>query len=317
MIENSNAHYCALFQARRSELSDIMKWPRIGKSHRTCISMLDSSTASLLGSVREKIMSVYSASDDVKTKSMWIPAQNVIPVTDLHVTVATPWWWHTLTESHGEITSQMSSRLRQTLLLGMHHPFSIEVDTVTFAGTNLVVLWRTVGPRGDVTDRHSTERDPFVHLRREIARCFTTASSCGRREPLTHTSLAGKGPPTLKRHNTIEEKTPGMGEGDGFIHTTLARLPKSMSRYNVYNRDVVKGLCDEATKMLSGRRILINHIRFLHTTGLGGGSNPCVQPLFDETIPLPEKKAGRTVGPVRDVERIGVKGILFDEEDGE
>ena len=67
--------------------------------------------------------------------------------------------------------------------------------------------------------------------------------------------------------------------------------------------------------MLSGRRMLIDHVRFLHTTGLGGGSNPCVEPLFDEVIRLPERKAGRTVGPVRDVERIGVRD-LFDRDGG-
>jgi hypothetical protein len=95
--------------------------------------------------------------------------------------------------------------------------------------------------------------------------------------------------PPLKRQHSIEAKTPGMTENDGFIHTTLVRLPlECLSKRNVQLDDIHR-LCREATATLSGHRMVISKFRFLETGGAGGESNPCKDPLYDETMLAPSR----------------------------
>jgi len=48
-------------------------------------------------------------------------------------------------------------------------------------------------------------------------------------------------------------------------------------------------LCREATATYCGHRLVVNKYRFLETIGAGGESNPCVRPIFDETIAAPPR----------------------------
>lgn len=134
----------------------------------------------------------------------------------------------------------------------------------------LVALWRCVGSRAledglIIRDRHGESVDPMLRLREEIIRCFITESPDQRRKPLTyhHTMSESKTeseenlerPPLLERQHTITQKTPGMGvSADGFVHTTLARLPLDcLSPYDV-ELEKVHRLCREASAALNGHR---------------------------------------------------------------
>jgi len=230
-------------------------------------------------------------------------------------------------DDHDDISREMCARLRQTVLLGMHYPFTVEIDRlVLLGGRTLVALFRTVGRRGVISDRRSTDVDPFVRLRREIVRCFTEGSSDGRRKPLTHTSVVSK-PPELKRKPTIEMMTPGMQEGDGFIHCTLARLPSAMAGSDVDMADVM-GALEEGNVLCNGHRMEVARLRFLHTEGKGGNSNPCNEPVFDEVIKCPDRsvleggeggEGGKTIGSTRGYKRDSLKNLqdMFDGLDDE
>ena len=168
----------------------------------------------------------------------------------MHVTIALPWWWHTIREGNNELTKTMAQRFKQTLLLKFHYPFQIELERIILLGGKvLVALWRCIGDRSTedgrfIHDRHGSNLDPMVRLREEIIRCFITESPDQRRKPLTYQHRQrvgycesandkddGGGAATLaeevdQHQHTIRKRTPGMGvTADGFIHTTLCRLP--------------------------------------------------------------------------------------------
>ena len=105
--------------------------------------------------------------------------------------------------------------------------------------------------------------------------------------------------PIEERVPTIELKTPGLGQGDGFIHTTLCRLPTlnclSMSDVEL---EPIHRLCREATATYAGHRMVVSKFRFLETTGQGGESNPCIGPIFDETMEAPSRVVVDATGQV-------------------
>lgn len=194
------------------------------------------------------------------------------------------------------------------MVVDFHHPFLIELERfVLLGGKTLVALWRTVGERKTeenvtITDRHATSIDPMVRLRREIVDCFTNEQNAHNFQPLTHTHRKNtvtnlkslEVPPVpppgkLERRHTIELKTPGLGSGDGFIHTTLCRLPLECFSMTDIELEPIHRLCREASACYSGHRMLVHKFRFLETTGAGGDSNPCEKPLFDETMVAPLK----------------------------
>jgi hypothetical protein len=138
----------------------------------------------------------------------------------------------------------------------------------------------------------------FVNTIQEIVRCFTTEIGDNRLKPLTYqdiiqkkalnqtTSLHGTTttsssttstvPSTpdrrggLVREHSIEKMTPGLGSGDGFIHTTLCRLPLDcLSQHDVSLNDVHR-LCREMSEAMCGHRMVVSKFRFLETTGEGG-----------------------------------------------
>mmetsp|Transcript_8909 Transcript_8909/g.19276 ORF Transcript_8909/g.19276 Transcript_8909/m.19276 type:complete len:278 (-) Transcript_8909:148-981(-) len=228
----------------------------------------------------------------------------------MHVTIALPWWWHTIRKGNDELTRDMAQRFKQTLLLKFHYSFEIELERIVLLGGKVIVaLWRCVGERTTengrvVHDRHGKNIDPIVRLREEIIRCFITESPDQRRQPLTYQHRMNDGkdsltPAKLERQHTIKGKTPGMGvSADGFIHTTLCRLPLDCLSSQDIELDVVHRLCREASATLNGHRMEIGSYRFLETMGEGGESNPCYKPLYDETIDAPLQ---HTVGIAGDI----------------
>jgi len=235
--------------------------------------------------------------------------QNIFDI-DMHVTIALPWWWHTIRKGNDELTRDMAQRFKQTLLLKFHYSFEIELERIVLLGGKVIVaLWRCVGERTTengrvVHDRHGKNIDPIVRLREEIIRCFITESPDQRRQPLTYQHRMNDGkdsltPAKLERQHTIKGKTPGMGvSADGFIHTTLCRLPLDCLSSQDIELDVVHRLCREASATLNGHRMEIGSYRFLETMGEGGESNPCYKPLYDETIDAPLQ---HTVGIAGDI----------------
>ena len=139
----------------------------------------------------------------------------------------------------------------------------------------------------------------------EIVRCFTTESPDSRRQPLTYqhkkssedfTEKDRGGLPArpslgkLERQPTIQKKTPGMGlegKADGFIHTTLCRLSLECLSSQDVELGPIHRLCREASAALGGHRMAVSRYRFIETMGEGGESNPCVNPIYDETIAAP------------------------------
>jgi hypothetical protein len=329
-----------LKQLRQKEMDRILEYSRDGtKSHRTVVAMCDSTTASLLDEAREGILKPLNYSTDPSTPGVWIPELNIIPPKDLHITVCIPWWWHTIRDGNFELSKELASRLRQTLILKFHHPFQIECQRIVLlGGSTLVALWRCVGERVTddgliVYDRHGETVDPFVRLRVEVVRCFTTESPDNRRQPLTYNDIIRQrqesegsstsvtptkppqeakengGRPKLERQNSIELRTPGLGSGDGFIHTTLCRLPLDCLSQNDVSLTEVHRLCREATETLSGHRMVISKFRLLETVGKGGESNPCIEPIFDETIEAPTKyKVNRHTTVVNEVSNLHDSG---------
>jgi hypothetical protein len=156
-----------------------------------------------------------------------------------------------------------------------------------------VALWRCVGDRTTengrhIHDCHDDNPDPMVRLREEIIRCFITESPDQRRQPLTYAHRMNADSGSDEYQHTIKQRTPGMGvTADGFIHTTLCRLPLECLSSHDVELDKVHRLCREASATLNGHRMVIEKYRFLETMGEGGESNPCFRPLFDETINAP------------------------------
>jgi hypothetical protein len=92
----------------------------------------------------------------------------------------------------------------------------------------------------------------------------------------------------FERSDSIEMNTPGLGESqDGFIHTTLARLPLDCLSMTDTELAPIHRLCREASATYCGHRMVISSFRVIETIGAGGESNPCVNPIFDETIHAP------------------------------
>ena len=323
--------YSSLLRKRKEELKHLLFYHREGKqSLRTVIVMLDSMTQNVLSEARQKILQPLNYSWDMYHKGVWIPEINMIPNEDMHVTVACPWWWHTMRTGNHELNKDLSNRLRQALVIDFHHPFFLELERIVLlGGKTLVALWRTVGDRiveveedGSnaivVCDRHATTIDPMVRLRREIVKCFTSDNHEHNFRPLTHQHRKNQAsldtnatlteplsktntnppppiPPPGKpvRTHTIESKTPGLGSGDGFIHTTLCRLPLDCFSTQDVELEPIHRLCREATATYSGHRMFVHKFRFVETTGEGGDSNPCKNPRFDVQIEAPLKVVPR------------------------
>ena len=273
--------YPRLRNRREAELKRIFRYHNEGnKSHRTIIVMLDNYSASILLEARHSILAPLNYSTFIETTGVWIPECNLLPREDLHVTVAIPWWWHTIRDQNRELSQELVARFRSALVYEFHHPFQIELERIVLLGGKaLVALWRTVGERkaddGVVTiyDRHGETIDPFVKLRADIVKCFSGSEEI-LGPPLTystrHVSVASPAPikqdlrreeafvcdstppippPAVpsSRQNTIELKTPGLGQHDGFIHTTLARLPLDCLSMSDVELAPIHRLCREAT----------------------------------------------------------------------
>lgn len=237
--------YVRLRNRREAEMARIMKYWRWNcnnpadrrKSHRTVIAMVDDLTAKLLNQARADILEPLNHTSDISTASrVWIPKESLIPEEHMHVTVAIPWWWHTVRPGNDELSAELVARFRQALVLEFHHPFQLELERIVLlGGKTLVALWRCVGERttddGDtIHDRHGEGHDPFVKLRRDIVRCFTATDAFETfgKEPLTYahrfqqSSLSERENSSsgatatsslraaLRRENSIELKTPGM-----------------------------------------------------------------------------------------------------------
>ena len=385
--------YPSLRNKREAELQRIMQYHVEGtKSHRTVIVMCDAHTTHILAQARHEILKPLQYSTDIATHGVWIPLEGLIPERDFHVTVALPWWWHTMRSGNYQLSQELVVRFRQAVVVGFHHPFQIELERIVLlGGQTLVALWRTIGERQTedgvhIYDRHGEAIDPMARLRHEIVRCFTmtafgkdpltyahyrqsvtgeevaaamtptaskplyqdkamtsdnipalsaaqnvtaslsslssqpapaastidtTTTTTSQPTPTTPTtqdravavpsattevaneSTTPSSPPAiprrgmLKRSNTIERRTPGMGNNDGFIHTTLARLPLDCLSMTDVELEPIHRLCREATATYCGHRMVISKFRFLETCGAGGDANPCVDPIFDETIEAP------------------------------
>lgn len=120
--------YSLLQKLRRKEMENILRYYREGtKSHRTVVTMCDSTTASLLKDARERILEPLNYSTDPSTAGVWIPELNMIPEQNFHVTVAIPWWWHTMREGNDQLSKDLAARFKQTLLLKFHHPFQVRL----------------------------------------------------------------------------------------------------------------------------------------------------------------------------------------------
>jgi len=288
-----------LVELRHRELDRILHhWKKGNQSHRTIVTMCDETTRKILADARRQILEPLQHSSEVETRGAWIPPLNIIPEEDMHVTIALPWWWHTIRKDNDELTQTMARRFRQTLLLEFHHPFQIELERIILLGGKVIVaLWRCVGDRTTSTgqtihDRHGENIDPMIRLREEIIRCFITESPDQRRQPLTYKHRMSDNDTSSDEiadmQHTIKRRTPGMGlTADGFIHTTLCRLPLECLSSQDIELEEIHRLCREVSATLNGHRMLIHQYRFLETMGEGGESNPCYKPLFDETIDAP------------------------------
>lgn len=321
--------YIRLRNRREHELShSIFKYANAQppKSHRTVVVMCDPFTSRILNQARKEILEPLSYSTDIATNGVWIPAENLIPESDMHVTVAIPWWWHTIRPGNLALSEEFVARIRQAVVMGYHHSFQIELERIVLlGGKSLVALWRCIGDRiaedsnEIIYDRHGDQPDPFVRFRRDIVSCFTGREEYEElsNEPLTYShrihrleqALPEIAPPIMaqgepiERNNTVELKTPGLGGKDGFIHTTLARLPLECLSSSDVELDPIHRLCREATATYCGHRMVVSKYRFLETIGAGGTSNPCVDPLFDATIdtatriePTDNGSIGRNIG---------------------
>lgn len=314
--------YPRLRLKREAELRRIYQYRNANKSHRTVIAMCDPVTSQLLQEARQDILAPLQYSTDIATSEVWIPQPNIIPMDHLHVTIAIPWWWHGIRPDNLALTQELVARFRQALVTEFHHAFQLELERIVLlGGKTLVALWRTVGERQvekpyTIFDRHGEGQDPLVKLRRDIVQCFTSQDNQWGQQPLTYThryyeepkvtnSTPTMEPPQakgkLKRRNTIELKTPGLGDHDGFIHTTLARLPIDCLSMTDVELEPIHRLCREATATYCGHRMVVSKFRFLETTGEGGESDPVELPIFDEVIEAPAKVEVGVMGEIQQV----------------
>lgn len=301
-----------LKRLRKKEIDRTLAyWNKGNQSHRTIVCMCDEATQKVLSNARRLILGPLQYSTDINTRDVWIPELNIIPKEDMHVTIALPWWWHTMRPGNNELTKKMANRFKQTLLVEFHYGFQVELERIVLLGGKvLVALWRCVGERQTedgriIADRHGTNIDPMVLLREEIVRCFITESPDQRRICLTYQhnkSDGDRAEENAMRHHTIKQRTPGMGikpgAADGFIHTTLCRLPLDCLSSKDVELDKVHRLCREMSATLNGHRMVIDKFRFLETMGEGGESNPCYKPIFDETIDAPYRHTVHIDGTV-------------------
>jgi len=140
--------YPRLRNLREEEMKRIFRYKGSGKSHRTVIAMCDQVTSDILCEARDDILRPLNYSHDITTSGVWMPAANLLDRESLHVTIATPWWWHTIRRGNRELSQELVARFRQALVLEMHHAFQIELERIVLlGGKNLVALWRTVGER--------------------------------------------------------------------------------------------------------------------------------------------------------------------------
>ena len=291
-----------LKKLRKKEIDRTLKyWHKGNQSHRTIVCMCDESTQQLLSNARRLILAPLQHSSDIDSRNCWIPDLNIIPKEDMHITIALPWWWHTIRPGNNELTKKMAHRFKQTLLVEFHYGFQVELERIVLLGGKvLVALWRCVGEREledgrVIVDRHGKNIDPMVWLREEIVRCFITESPDQRRQPLTYQHNKSNGDRAEEyaaRQHTIKQRTPGMGRpgsADGFIHTTLCRLPLDCLSSKDVELDELHRLCREVSATLNGHRMVIDRYRFLETMGEGGESNPCYKPIYDEIIEAPAR----------------------------
>ena len=164
--------HARLVGLRNKEMERIQfYWNKGDQSHRAIVVMCDRSTQRVLSEAREMILRPLGYSTDIDTAGAWIPELNIIPEVDMHMTVALPWWWHTVHPDNQEVSKELASRFRQTLLMEFHYPFQIELERfVLLGGKILVALWRCVGERTTddgivIYDRHGESVDPIVRLR--------------------------------------------------------------------------------------------------------------------------------------------------------
>lgn len=300
-----------LKKLRKKEIDRALSyWNRQNQSHRTIVCMCDETTQKLLSNARRLILAPLQYSNDIDTLSCWIPDLNIIPKEDMHVTIALPWWWHTIRPGNNELTKKMANRFKQTLLVEFHYGFQIELERIVLLGGKvLVALWRCVGERETedgrvIVDRHGTNIDPMVWLREEIVRCFITESPDQRRQPLTYQhnkSNGDRAEDNAMQQHTILQRTPGMGKpgaADGFIHTTLCRLPLDCLSSKDVELDKIHRLCREVSATLNGHRMVVDKYRFIETMGEGGESNPCYKSIYDEIIEAPSRHAVHIDGTV-------------------
>lgn len=152
--------YPRLRNRRESELKRIYRDRGQNKSHRTVIAMTDPYTAQVLCEARDEILKPLDYTCDETTSGTWLPKESILDPQDLHVTIAIPWWWHTIREGNRQLSQELVARFRQGLLTEQHHAFQIELERfVLLGGKTLVALWRTVGSRETsnnflIFDRH-------------------------------------------------------------------------------------------------------------------------------------------------------------------
>lgn len=122
--------------------------------------MVDCATAALLVEARQEILKPLQYSHDETTPDVWIPKESMLDGHDMHVTIAIPWWWHSIRSGNEQLSRELVARFRQGLLTEHHHAFQLELERfVLLGGKTLVALWRTVGSRQDndnfiIFDRH-------------------------------------------------------------------------------------------------------------------------------------------------------------------
>ena len=124
-----------LVKLREAEIARLLHhWHKGNQSHRTIVVMCDNVTATLLADARRSILQPLEHSPNINTKGVWIPPLNMIPHEDMHVTIALPWWWHTIRGDNDVLTNTMAGRFKQTLLLEFHYPFQIELERIILLG---------------------------------------------------------------------------------------------------------------------------------------------------------------------------------------
>ena len=137
-----------LLETRRAQLAAILRYHTKGvKSHRTVVALLDAETAQLLDEARECALAALRAGNAGRcitsrlddTRGLWVPALNLLPRGDLHITVCTPWWWHTMGADRAALSKSMAHRWMQTLHLGRHVPFVVELDRIILLGGRTLV----------------------------------------------------------------------------------------------------------------------------------------------------------------------------------